>query len=50
MHHKTHSHGKKQQKYIIYNFPKRKRDEVKHTRSKIANERLKWNLLFLMKK
>ncbi|PRD29817.1 UNVERIFIED_CONTAM: hypothetical protein NCL1_28232 [Trichonephila clavipes] len=33
--------GKKQQKNIFYNFPKRKRDGVKHTRSKIANERLK---------
>ncbi|PRD26184.1 UNVERIFIED_CONTAM: hypothetical protein NCL1_38830 [Trichonephila clavipes] len=33
--------GKKQQKNIIYNFPKRKRDGVKHTRSKMANERLK---------
>ncbi|PRD27453.1 UNVERIFIED_CONTAM: hypothetical protein NCL1_35316 [Trichonephila clavipes] len=47
--HKTHSHGgKMQQKNIIYNFPKRKRDGVKYTSSKIANERLKWNLLFLM--
>ncbi|PRD25608.1 UNVERIFIED_CONTAM: hypothetical protein NCL1_40424 [Trichonephila clavipes] len=38
IYHKTHSHGKrKQQKNIIQNFPKRKRDGVKHTRSKIAN-------------
>ncbi|PRD37192.1 UNVERIFIED_CONTAM: hypothetical protein NCL1_06472 [Trichonephila clavipes] len=29
---------KNQQKNIIYNFPKRKRDGEKHTRSKIANE------------
>ncbi|PRD27965.1 UNVERIFIED_CONTAM: hypothetical protein NCL1_33845 [Trichonephila clavipes] len=26
--------GKKQQKNIIYNFPKRKRDGVRHTRAK----------------
>ncbi|PRD20576.1 UNVERIFIED_CONTAM: hypothetical protein NCL1_54181 [Trichonephila clavipes] len=39
---------KQQHKNIIYNFPNRKRDGVKHTRSKIADEHLKWNLLFLM--
>ncbi|PRD17614.1 UNVERIFIED_CONTAM: hypothetical protein NCL1_63924 [Trichonephila clavipes] len=40
--------GEKQKKNIIYNFPKVKGDGGKHTRLNIANERLKWNLLFLM--
>ncbi|PRD32457.1 UNVERIFIED_CONTAM: hypothetical protein NCL1_20380 [Trichonephila clavipes] len=39
---KSYSHGRKQQENIVYNFPKRKRDRVKHTfKIKIANERLK---------
>ncbi|PRD26045.1 UNVERIFIED_CONTAM: hypothetical protein NCL1_39170 [Trichonephila clavipes] len=32
IYHKTLSHGKKAtEKYYIYNFPKRKRNRVKHT-------------------
>ncbi|PRD18834.1 UNVERIFIED_CONTAM: hypothetical protein NCL1_59289 [Trichonephila clavipes] len=33
-----HMGKKATEKYYIYNFPKRNRDGMKHTRSKIVNE------------